>query len=119
MLSGFAHALPDTLASFPEVSGTINEITKDGLCTAVRLEIEGVSSRKVARNIHTALRTKTYYPFKNFRKPSRDEALLLFVGKELEAFKVGDEIVIRGYAIIADLEASHRGRPICAKIEKQ
>ena len=119
MCSSVCHALPDTLASFPEISGTIKEITKGELCTAVRIELGDAKARKVARQIHGALKRKTYYPFKSFREPGRDEALLLFTGKELEPFKVGDSIVVRGYAIIADLEASRRGRPTCTKIEKK
>lgn len=119
LVSGVSHALPSTLASFPKVSGTIKEIAKGGLCTAVRIKLDDGTERKVARQIHSALKRKTYYPFKSYREPGRDEALLLFTGKELAPFKVGDSIVVLGYMIIADLEASPRGWPICAKIEKQ
>lgn len=119
MLSGAADALPDTLATFPKISGAITEIKKGELCTAVRIELDDDTDPKVARKIHSALKRKTYYPFKSFRQPGRNEALLLFTGKELEAFKVGDRIVIHGYSIIADLEASRRGWPRCNKIEKK
>ena len=112
MTLGVAHALPDTLASFPNVSGTIKKITKGELCTAVHIELDDGTERKVARQIHSALKRKTYYPFKSFPAPARDEALLLFTGKELEPFKVGDKFVLHGYSISADLEASRRGWPI-------
>ena len=114
-----AHALPDILASFPKVSGEITEIKKDELCTAVRINLDDDTDRSEVRKLHSALQRKTYYRFKDFRKPDRNEALLLFIRNEAEPLKVGDKIVVHGYAIIADLEASRRGLPTCTKIEKQ
>ncbi|MFC7339480.1 hypothetical protein ACFQY0_19970 [Haloferula chungangensis] len=114
-----AHALPDTLARFPKVSGEITEIKKGELCTAVRIRLDDDTDRSGVRKLHSALQRKTYYRFKDFRKPDHDEALLLFVRNEAESLKVRDKIVVHGYAIIADLEASRRGFPTCNKIEKQ
>jgi hypothetical protein len=114
-----AHALPDILASFPKISGEISEIKKGELCTAVRIKLDDDTDRSEVRKLHSALQRKTSYRFKDFRKQDRNEALLLFIRKEAEPLKVGDKIVVHGYAIIADLEASRRGWPICTKIEKK
>lgn len=114
-----AHALPDILASFPKISGEISEIKKGELCTAVRIKLDDDTDRSEVRKLHSALQRKTYYRFKDFRKPDRNEALLLFIRKEAEPLKVGDKIVVHGYAIISDLEASKRGWPTCTKIEKK
>jgi hypothetical protein len=116
---GLAHALPDTLASFPKISGEISEIKKGELCTAVRIKLGEDTNRSEIRKLHNALQRKTYCRFKDFREPDRNEALLLFIGKEAEPLKVGDRIVVHGYAIITDLEASKRGWPTCTKIEKK
>ena len=119
MLANTASALPDTLATFPKVSGVIKEIKKGELCSAVWIELDGDTKRAVARKVHSALKRKTYYPFKTFRQPAKGEALLLFTGKELKSLKVGEKIVVHGYSIIADLEASRRGWPVCGEIEKK
>lgn len=118
-IASLAHALPSTLASFPRISGEVVEITKGDICTAIRIKVDDGTDRKMIRSLHNALKRKTYYPFREFRQPGREEALLIFVDKEADPLKIGDKIVVHGYSIIADLEVSRRGRPICGKIERK
>ena len=104
MLSaGSTFALPPVPAILIEkIEGVVLEMPKGQprYFDVIKLSVKSTTSPEEIKNLYSTIRRKTRYPIQDYKRPGRDEVLVILPPDSLpKGTKVGDTLRVLGYEL--------------------